>query len=121
MYRYYNPNPSKIHVGDCVIRALTIALDCSWDTAFMSLMVKAYQEKDMPSSNAVWGKLLMQHGYEHRLIDSFDNVREFAKLHPLGTYILATGTHVLATVNGDYLDTWDSGDEVPIYYFTKEE
>lgn len=27
---YYNPNPKGNHIGDCVIRALTIALDCNW-------------------------------------------------------------------------------------------
>ena len=121
MYRYYNPNPSKIHVGDCVIRALTVAIDGTWDEAFMALMVKEYQFKDMPSSNAVWGSLLTDMGYDRYMMADFISVREFAEHNQKGTYILATGTHVLALVNGEYLDTWDSGDEIPIYFFTKEE
>ena len=47
-------------------------------------------------------------------------VREFAKDHPEGKYILGTGTHAVAVIDGDYIDTWDSGDEVPIYYFQEE-
>ena len=37
--------------------------------------------------------------------------------NPYGRYILATGEHVVAIENGDYYDTWDSGDEIPIYYW----
>ena len=27
--------------------------------------------------------------------------------------------HVIAVENGDYYDNWDSGDEVPIYYWER--
>jgi hypothetical protein len=27
----------------------------------------------------------------------------------------------VAVSDGDYFDTWDSGDEVPVYYFEKDE
>ena len=39
---------------------------------------------------------------------------------PTGKYIVATGTHAVAVVNGDYYDAWDSGHVMPIYYYTKE-
>ena len=42
MYVYYNPNPEQNHVGDCVVRALTVALDDTWDNAFIRLMEKKY-------------------------------------------------------------------------------
>ena len=44
---------------------------------------------------------------------------QFAKDHSDGTYILAMATHVVCVLNGDWLDTWDSGDEVPLYYWQK--
>ena len=47
-------------------------------------------------------------------------VKDFCKDHPVGTYILATGSHVVTVVDGNYYDTWDSGTEVPIYYWKKE-
>jgi hypothetical protein len=34
--------------------------------------------------------------------------------------MLATGTHVVAVIDGNYYDTWDSGDEVPIALWKKE-
>ena len=40
---------------------------------------------------------------------------------PKGTYVLGTGNHVVAVVNGDYYDMWDSGDEIPAYVWYKKE
>ena len=44
---------------------------------------------------------------------------DFAAEHPDGTYILALATHVVCVRDGDWLDTWDSGDETPLYYWEK--
>ena len=47
-------------------------------------------------------------------------VQDFCIDHPKGTYVLGTGTHAVAVVDGYYYDAWDSGKEIPIYYFSKE-
>lgn len=47
-------------------------------------------------------------------------VKDFCKENPIGTYILAISGHVVAVIDGDYFDTWDSGEEIPIYYWKKE-
>ena len=44
----------------------------------------------------------------------------FGRDHPQGLYVLATGTHVITVIDGDYYDSWDSGDKIPLYYFKKE-
>jgi len=45
----------------------------------------------------------------------------FAEEHPEGTYILSMpGRHVVTVVDGAYYDSWDSGEECPVYYWTKE-
>lgn len=36
-------------------------------------------------------------------------VKEFAKSHPTGRYIVKVAHHVVAVVDGVYYDTWDSG------------
>jgi len=36
------------------------------------------------------------------------------------THILALSGHVVCVMDGDYYDTWDSGGEVPLYYWRKE-
>ena len=34
-WQYYNPNPKDNLVGDCVIRALTLALNEDWDKTYL--------------------------------------------------------------------------------------
>ena len=46
-------------------------------------------------------------------------VEDFCREYPEGTYILATGTHVVTVIDGDYYDTWESGSEPIIYYWKK--
>lgn len=120
----YNSNPFNKHVGDCVIRAISLALDQDWDTTYLEIMSQGFGMKDMPSSNAVWGQYLKNKGYKRHIIpDECPNcytVSDFAKDHLVGTYILGTGTHVVTVKDGSYYDTWDSGNEIPVYYFVKE-
>lgn len=119
-----NPNPNNNHTGDCVIRAISIAENKDWDDVYVELMVKGYVMKDMIESNELWNSYLHKLGYKRYIIpdtcpDCY-SVREFADDHPEGTYILGTGTHAVAVIDGDYYDTWDSGHRVPIYYWKKE-
>lgn len=118
---YYNPNPDKNLVGDCVIRAISKVTNQSWSDVYIGICVQGYIDKDMPSSNAVWGNYLKECGFRRRIIpntcpDCY-TVKQFCKDHSYGVYLLATGTHVIAIENGNYFDTWDSGDEVPIYFW----
>lgn len=124
-YIYLNPNPAKNLVGDCVIRAISILTNRNWESTYMDIVEQGGMMYDMPSSNEVWGAYLRKIGYKRELIpntcpDCY-TVNEFCLDHPHGKYLLATGSHVIAVINGDYYDTWDSGNEIPIYYFTKEE
>lgn len=123
MYKKINPNPLNKVVGDCTVRALSIAENIDWNTAYMELCTEGYKRADMPSSNEVMEGLLLDKGYKKEIIktscDDCFTVRNFCKSNPEGIYILATGTHVVAVIDGDYLDSWDSGDKIPIYYFKK--
>ena len=41
----------------------------------------------------------------------------FCEKYPTGVYVIGTGTHAVAVVDGDYYDSWDSGNEVPSYFW----
>lgn len=123
MFKKYNPNPNGAYVGDCVIRAIAKALNYDWQKTYLEVCIQGYIMCDMPSSNAVWGAYLMKKGFKRTIIpntcpDCY-TVVDFCKENPEGVFILATGSHVVTVVDGDYYDSWESGNEVPIYYWTK--
>lgn len=89
----------------------------------MGVSLKGFELCDMPSSNSVWGAYLRSKGYKRYGIpntcpDCY-TVSEFASDNPFGKFLLATGTHVVAVQDGDYYDAWDSGKEIPAYYWKK--
>lgn len=120
----YNPNPEGKRVGDCTVRAITKAMDSTWEQVYAGLTAYGFMHRDMPSANNVWGRYLKQNGFCRYLVDDLGKdvytVEDFCNDHPRGTYILAIDGHVVCVQDGFYYDSWDSGDEIPIYYWVKE-
>ena len=48
------------------------------------------------------------------------SVREFCVDNPTGTFLLFVGEHVIAVIDGDYYDTFDSGHECPTSFWRWE-
>ena len=123
MYIYRNPNPCGKVVGDCVVRGLSILLDLPWDRVYEELTKLGQEMCDMPSSIEVWSEYLYLKGYSRFVIpDSCPycySVKDFCRDYPDGEYLLAIGSHVVAVIDGDYYDAWDSGNETPIYYYKR--
>lgn len=125
MYRPYNPNPGGARVGDCTVRALCRALGQSWEATHAGLYIDSYCLYDMPSANRVWGAYLRRRGFSRRALPEACGegytVADFARDHPRGTFVLAADGHVVCVQDGDWYDTWDSGGEIPVCYFAREE
>lgn len=121
---FYNPNPKGRFVGDCTIRAICRLTDQDWDTVYTATAFQGFLHKDMPSGNTTWGAYLKRLGYFREIIPNICpdcySVIDFCIDHPKGKYLLVLDGHVVTVVDGDYYDTWDSGNEMPIYYWTKE-
>ena len=124
MFIKHNENRDGKLVGDCVIRAISTLLNQDWNTTFLGIVIQAFIDADMPSSDSVWNNYLIYKGYERQVIPSVCpnciTVREFADSHLSGRYLLFVGGHVVAVINGNYYDTWDSGDKTVIYFFQKK-
>lgn len=125
MWIEYNANPVSNRVEDCAIRAVSVALGISWDDAFDRIAHNAKAMGSVMHSNAVFGSVLRQNGFYRAVIpnrcpDCY-TVRDFCLEHPIGIYVVGTGSHVVTVVDGDYIDIWDSGNEIPIYYWYKED
>lgn len=120
-YIYYNPNPAGKNVGDCVIRAICKLTGLDWDKVYLHIAMTGFELCDMPSSNAVWAAYLRRRGYRRHVIPdtcpACYTVKDFCRNNPHGKFLLATGSHVIAVVDGNYYDAWDSGNETPIYFW----
>jgi hypothetical protein len=69
MYIKYNPNPvSTRNVDDCVVRAITKALNIDWETAYALLANNGFLMGDLMNSNLVWGSVLRQYGFKRSSI-----------------------------------------------------
>lgn len=116
-----NPNPAGKEVSDCVIRAVSIALNISWHQAFDELCGIARMDCNMPSADTVWGHYLYLKGFDPFLLPKNCpqclTVNDFAQLFPHGIFVIGTGSHAVAVINGNYYDSWDSGNEISSFFW----
>lgn len=128
---YRNLNPLSKNTGDCVVRAIAYATNQTWDDTFWGIAEEGFLRAEMPSWNANWWSYLEKQGFKRHIIpdtcpDCY-TVRDFCRDHPYGTYVLAIPSssrgvgHVIAVRSGNYMDTWDSGSEIPLVYWEKGE
>lgn len=123
MYVEFNPNPCKRSTGDCVIRAISKILGITWKQAYIKLTAQGLEDCDIISSNEVWGNFLRRNGFRRYIIpdtcpDCY-TVSDFCKDHPKGEYIVASGTHTVAVIDGNHYDAWNSEMEPVIFYFQR--
>lgn len=125
MWREFNNNPTGRTVGDCAVRAVSVALDTDWETAFDLITDAARAMGDMPSSDSVWGAVLRQNGFYRSAIpnscpDCY-TARDFCLDHPQGIYVLGFGGHVATVVDGDLYDSWNSSQLIPQFVWYRKE
>lgn len=125
-YASYNPNPAGRSIGDCAVRAIAKAIGMDWETAYVALAALGLDMRDLPNADSVWGAYLRRHGFQRRAIeDDYPDgytVADFAEDHPRGVYVLSMpGRHVVTVFDGAYYDSWDSGAEMPTYYYAQKE
>lgn len=123
----YNPNPVKSNgVDDCSVRAVAKALDVSWETAYVMLMMAGYSMGDMPHSNVVIGAVLRQNGFSREYPPSgcpdCYTVEEFCEQNPEGTFVVFSQNHTATVVDGNLYDSWDSlGNNIIFVWYKDEE
>lgn len=125
VWREFNNNPCGRRVGDCAVRAVSVAIGISWEDAFSLLARAAYNMCDMPNADSVWGAVLRQHGFYRTAIsnecEDCYTAGDFAYDHPQGIYVLGFGGHVATIVDGQLWDSWDSSNEIPTFYWYESE
>lgn len=63
MFIYLNANPSDIHTGDCVIRAIMTLEQQSWEKTILELTAYSYFMHEIIDVNNIWEKYMKNKGY----------------------------------------------------------
>ena len=125
MWKRFNNNPAGRTVGDCAVRAVSVALGIDWETAYDLIASAGFDMGDMPSSDSVWGAVLRQNGFYRKAIPNTCpecyTAADFARDNPRGTFVLGFGGHVATIRDGVLYDSWDSSREIPVYVWYRKE
>ena len=105
MYKFYNANAKNKYVNDCVIRAICLAENKTWDETYEELSYIAQR----------YGILLDDVNFVEPLLDRRYNricyddkyVGEFVDAHQEGTYLITMDGHITCCKNGTIYDTFD--------------
>lgn len=121
----FNNNPTGRNVGDCAVRAISLALNTDWESAYLMIAKNGFAMGDMPSSDSVWGAVLRQNGFYRKSIpnscpDCY-TADDFCKDNPRGVYVLGFGGHVATVIDGDLYDSWDSSQLFPVYVWYQKD
>lgn len=127
-WKYYQPNKKdlKDKYGDCVIRALTKALNMEWLEVFDD-MQPISRELQVPfNCKPCYEKYLEDKGFVYHGISNAKGtkrptVQSFAKDNKEGIYILRVAHHIVTVEDGYFYDTWDSGSKSLYGYWKKVE
>ena len=125
MWEFYEPNPVRTGAIDCATRAISKALDISWEKAYVILSVNGFLMGNDPASDEIWGSVLRQHGFKRYIVTDYCpdcyTVEDFCKDHPRGTYVVKSENHVATIRNGTLYDSWPSQDKIVQFFWTRED
>lgn len=125
MWKQVNLNPRGKQVGDCTVRAISLATGKDWYDTYFGLVLQGAVMCDMPSANSITTAFLKNNGFRRRTIPDdcpdFYTIEDFCKDHPNGTFVIGTGSHLTTVIDGTLFDSWNSLNECPVYYFERNE
>lgn len=112
MFIYYNANPRGRRVNDCTVRAISLATNTSWDSAYERLSRFAQAQSIMPDEVAYIDEYLERHF--NKICGCKNNykitVGDFVKQNPRGVYLITMNGHITCAIDGDIYDTFDPSD-----------
>lgn len=118
-FHYYNANPKGIRAGDCAIRALSLALNQTWEDTLQGLTEVALKCKRSPTDLATIAKYLNQKGWRKELqpkhLDGTKYTgKQFIDARLKGSVIICKicPHHISVIYGGRFYDTWDPSDYV---------
>lgn len=124
-----NPNPKKL-TGDCVIRAISLALGQDWETTYKDLCELGYNNYLMPNDKKNFAEYLKSKNCTKMAMPKKPNgrkykVSEFADKFTTDDetfknnngYIVQICNHLTYIKQGTLYDTWNCGNKCVLNYW----
>ena len=112
-FKYYNRNPDRMHLQDCVCRAISTATGLCYE-AINNLLELTADEYDCDKlCVCCYGYLLSDIlCYHCEECDFKFTVEDVAAQYPRNKLIIRVDAHLTSSVNGTILDIWDCSKEL---------
>ena len=110
MYKFYNANAKGRFTNDCVIRAISLAEDKTWNETYDELSEIA-QRNGIILDDVQFVEPLLDSRYR-RICLSEKYVGEFIEEHPNGIYLVTMKGHITCIIDGVLYDTFDCRDRI---------
>lgn len=123
-FKRYNANSNNKNVGDCVKRSLSVAYSEDYNDVSKELnKIKRSLGYQQFNIYPVFSKYLSLRGDSFvKNSDAELTVQEFSEQYSSGVYLILCGkefgktSHMVAIVDGNYYDSWDSSEQIVSYY-----
>ena len=112
-YKYYNRNPKRVHLQDCVCRAISTATGLCYEAVnnLLDLIANEYDCEKL--CICCYHHLLDETLCYHKEDCNFKRtVKEIASDYSNNRLILRIDSHLTSAINGTILDIWDCSDEL---------
>ena len=113
-FENYNANPYKKKTGDCVIRAVCVALKEDWEDTYKGMFDIALKTGYAVSCKENYKEYLKEKGYEMKKMPKKVNgkrysVKEFVEelANPKKNYVLNLANHLTCIEKGTLVDIWN--------------
>ena len=110
MYKFYNANARGRFTNDCVIRAISLAEDKTWNETYDELSEIA-QRNGIILDDVNFIEPLLDSRYD-RMCYKGKYVGDFVEEHPKGTYLIVMRSHITCCRDGILYDTFDCRDRI---------
>lgn len=121
-FHYYNNNPNKYKTSDCVVRAISVALDKSWENILSDLTLYALKYKYFINCQELYEIYLKDNGWKKNKYPHKRNGNKYL----LGEWLKSFGKEAIVTIDEDHLtyvnnhivyDIWNCTDnEVGVFW-----
>jgi hypothetical protein len=115
MFKYYNANPNGEEIGDCVIRAISLALDIDYYKVIDLLYKNSNFFNCVMLVRDCYGMFLNK--YYPRIKSNNKTVEEVANDFKNNILIIRIEGHLTCSIYGTIYDIWDtSNEEVDLFW-----